>query len=415
MARPVSSLSPRSPIWLAVALLAASVAATGAPGDGSAGSTAVAGERPAMLEGEPVTAGPSPASIVDPVAAFGLWQPSPVEPSPSVVADRDPQVATAAGEAAVERRSGRVGEPVTIAFGGDIHFEGQLAAALADDPRTVLDPVAELVADADLAVANLETAVTIRGTPAPKQFTFRTGPEAFIALRDAGIDVVSMANNHGMDYGPVGLQDSLAHATVAGFPVVGIGLDAEGAFAPWSTEINGQRIAVIGATQVLDSSLIEQWTATDERPGLASAKEVDRLVTAVADARAQHDTVIVYLHWGVEGQTCPAPRQLELSDRLIDAGADVIVGGHAHRLQGGGRKGGALVHYGLGNFVFYADGGAGADSGVLLVTVAGRTIERYEWIPARLQAGVATRIDPEQEQAAVEAWEQLRSCTDLVP
>jgi len=218
-----------------------------------------------------------------------------------------------------------------------------------------------------------------------------------------------------MDYGLVGLQDSLAHAAVAGFPVVGIGLDADSAYAPWSTEVRGQRIAVIGATQVLDSSLIAAWTATDDRPGLASAKEVDRLVAAVEAARSDHDTVIVFLHWGIEGETCPAARQLELSDRLIEAGADVVVGGHAHRLQGGGRKARALVHYGLGNFVFSTEGGPGADSGVLLVTVTGPTIARYEWIPARLQAGVATHLDADRAPAAVEAWEQLRSCTDLVP
>ncbi len=270
-----------------------------------------------------------------------------------------------------------------------------------------------MMAGADIAIANLETAVTDRGTASPKQFNFRTGPAAFDALRAAGIDVVSMANNHGMDYGLVGLEDSLAHAEEADFPVIGIGADAGEAYAPWSHEVNGQRVAVIGATQVLDSSLIATWTATEEQPGLASAKEVDRLVAEVEAARLTHDTVIVYLHWGIEGQTCPAPRQQELSDQLIEAGADVIVGGHAHRLQGGGRKGEAFVHYGLGNFVFYTEGGAGADSGVLLLTINGRTIEEYEWIPARLRSGVATALDEEAAPAALANWESLRSCTDL--
>ena len=306
-------------------------------------------------------------------------------------------------------------EPVTIAFGGDIHFERMIATALDDDPSTVLSPVAEMMADADIAIANLETAVTDRGTASAKQFNFRTGPAAFEALRAAGIDVVSMANNHGMDYGLVGLEDSLAHAAAADFPVIGIGADADAAYGPWSHVVNGQRIAVIGATQVLDSSLIASWTATDEQPGLASAKEVERLVAEVRRARLEHDTVIVYLHWGIEGETCPAPRQIELSDQLIEAGADVIVGGHAHRLQGGGRKGEAFVHYGLGNFVFYTESGPGADSGVLLLTVNGRSVDDYEWIPARLQSGVATALDADSAPVGIDNWESLRSCTDLEP
>ncbi|MEM8925922.1 MAG: CapA family protein [Actinomycetota bacterium] len=303
--------------------------------------------------------------------------------------------------------------PVTFAFGGDVHFEGILATALADEPLTMLEPVGAMMADADIAMINLETAITERGSPSAKQFNFRAPPAAFDALEAAGIDVVSMANNHGLDFGLDGLEDSLLHAADAGFPVVGIGRNAAEAYAPWSTEVNGQRIAVIGATQVLDSSLIASWTATDDQPGLASAKEVDTLVAAVADARATHDTVVVMLHWGIEGQTCPAPRQLELADSLVAAGADLIVGGHAHRVQGGGIKDGAVIHYGLGNFVFYTPGGPGTTSGVLRVTMTGRTIDDYEWVPARLRNGVATRLEGDEATVALTAWNDLRTCTDL--
>ena len=316
-------------------------------------------------------------------------------------------------EAATEPPEGA--RPVTIAFGGDIHFESYLRTGLVDRPFELLDPVAELMAGADIAVANLETTITERGTPVEKAFNFRAPPVAFDALRAAGIDVVSMANNHGLDYGLEGLEDSLRSAEDADFPVIGIGRNADEAYAPWSTEVNGQRVAIIAATQVLDASLVTAWTATDDQPGLASAKDRERLVEAVEAARADHDTVVVFLHWGIEGQTCPAARQVELSDRLIDAGADLVVGGHAHRLQGGGRKGEALVHYGLGNFVFYTDSGPGTDSGVLLVTVDGRTVDDYEWVPARLRSGVATRLEGDEAASASESWEQLRQCTDLAP
>jgi Bacterial capsule synthesis protein PGA_cap len=307
------------------------------------------------------------------------------------------------------------GQPVTFAFAGDIHFEGVLRNKLAANPAAVLAPIAPVLAFADLTVANLETAITERGTPAPKEFTFRAPASALTALASGGIDVASMANNHGLDYGPEGLEDSLAAEAANGFPIVGIGHNATEAYAPYSTVIKGQRISVIGATQVLDDNLVTAWTATDSQAGLASAKVVERLVTAVQAARATSDTLIVFVHWGVEAQTCPSPTQQQLARTLVDAGADIVVGGHAHRLQGGGRLDAAFVGYGLGNFAFYAQGGPGANTGVLLVTATGRDIDSYQFKPAVIQGGVPRPLEGEAAANAVNAWNDLRACTGLAP
>ena len=277
----------------------------------------------------------------------------------------------------------------------------------------MLAPVQDLMSDADLAVANLETVVTECGTPSDKAFNFRTSPQAFVALRSAGIDVVSMANNHGMDFGLEGLEDSLRYAKEANFPIMGIGQNADEAYRPFSTEINGQRIAIVAATQTLDNALIKSWTATDTQPGLASAKEEQRLIQAIKQARSSHDTVIVFLHWGVEGQTCPSPNQTDLSTKLVDAGADVIVGGHAHRVQGGGFKGRSYVHYGLGNFVFNAPSPSGFGSGVLFLTIDGRDVQSESWVPARLKDGVATKLEGSEADTALDQWSKQRDCTDL--
>jgi len=263
---------------------------------------------------------------------------------------------------------------------------------------------------------NLETAVTERGTAAPKEYTFRAPQSSLVALAAAGVDVASMANNHGLDFGQVGLEDSLVAARAMGFPVIGIGMDDVEAYRPYRTVVRGQRIAVIGATQVLDSELITAWTASPTQPGLASAKEVARLTAAVAEARADSDTVVVFLHWGTERQTCPNPQQLELSQQLVDAGADVIVGGHAHRVLAGGRLGGAVVHYGLGNFVFYGTGGKPtAESGIFTVTVTGRRVDAYRWHPARIADGVARPLAGDEAVTALADWESRRSCTNLTP
>ena len=324
--------------------------------------------------------------------------------------------ASATTVAPTSRPGGRrgSGQAVTLAFGGDVHFEGQIRARLQANPASVMAGVAPLLSRADLAVVNLGTAITTRGTKPPnKQYAFRAPPSAFAALRAGGVDVASMANNHGMDYGRVGLEDSLDASEAAGLPVVGIGRNADEAYRPFLREVKGQRIAVISATQVLDADLRAAWTATDAQPGLASAKEVGRLTAAVRAAREQADTVVVFLDWGTEGQTCPNEAQPVLARTLAEAGADVIVGSHAHRLQGAGRLGDAFVAYGLGNFVFYKNRGPGTETGVLTVTVTGRDIEGYKWSPARLVGQLPRPLSGEAARAALAAWESLRGCTGL--
>jgi Bacterial capsule synthesis protein PGA_cap len=303
-------------------------------------------------------------------------------------------------------------EPVILAFGGDVHFEGHLRGRLGS-PKTALGPIASTLRKADLAMVNLETAITDRGTPAGKEFTFRAPPSAFAARDAAGVDVATMANNHGQDFGVVGLRDSLAAAEAANFPVAGIGRDAKEAFRAHRFTVKGQRIAVIGATQVLDASLAAAWSAGDGKPGLASAYDEKRLLAAVRAARASADTVVVDLHWGRELMNCPIDRQRALAPKLVAAGADVVVGSHAHLLLGGGFLRGAYVHYGLGNFVFYSRGGVTAQTGVLLLTMRGRAVTRVRWAPAVISGGIPIPLQGAAADRAEAAWRALRGCTGL--
>ncbi len=279
----------------------------------------------------------------------------------------------------------------------------------------MLAPVSPLLADADIAMVNLETAVTDRGTPVPKAFAFRAPSTAFSALRAGGVDVVSVANNHGMDYGAAGLRDTLAAGRKAGMPIVGAGTDDERAYAPHRVTVKGQRIAIVGATQVLDDQLVSAWTAGPEKIGLASAKDEPRLLRAVREARRTSDTVVVFLHWGLELSSCPTASQTSLARKLAKAGADLVVGSHAHVLVGGGMLRGTLVAYGLGNFVFYASREATTRSGVLRVTVTGRRIDAYRWRPARISGGIPYPLTGGERAEAVAGWRALRSCTNLRP
>lgn len=312
-----------------------------------------------------------------------------------------------------------------IAFAGDIHFEGVLADRLRD-PATALAPASTALEAADLAIANLETSVGAGGRPEPgKRFTFSASPSAFAALAAAGIDVVSMANNHALDFGRARLPSTLRaarSAAVAERPlwVVGIGRDADRAFRPALTEVGDTVVATLAASvadQDPTADRTARWAATADRSGVADAIDPTRLLDAVQRADEQADVVVAYLHWGVQGERCPSRDQKALAGRLVDAGADIVVGTHAHQLQGDGRLGRGYVAYGLGNFAWYSPGRAG----VLTLTVqppreqSGRaTVVRSAWWPAAIGVdGLAVRVSGSDAADFAADRASLRACAGL--
>jgi hypothetical protein len=164
---------------------------------------------------------------------------------------------------------------------------------------------------------------------------------------------------------------------------------------------------------VLDADLAAAWTATADQPGLASAYQQSELVAAVRAARRNSDTIVVYLHWGTETHQCPNARQEPLAAALVKAGADIVVGAHAHVPLGAGYLGTSLVDYGLGNFAFYDTTPPETDSGSLLVTATGRHIDHYQWRPAVIENGLPEPRHGEDAAAAVQGWNGLRACTNL--
>ena len=308
--------------------------------------------------------------------------------------------------------------PITLAFGGDVHFSDYVARLL-DDPATRMADLRPFLAGADVAMVNLETAITARGSEAPKEFHFRTTPAALSALKTTGVDVVTMANNHAVDYGPLGLQDTLAAVGSSPVPVVGIGADAAHAYAAAYLTVRGVRVAVLGATQVPDWTLAT-WSATASRPGVASAATPARLAAAVRAARARADVVVVYLHWGTDYATCPNSLQQQTAKALADAGADVVVGSHAHRLQAGGWLGRAYVDYGLGNFIWWRSRGQDAVTGVVTLTVdrpagaARAEVTKAAFAPLTVSPDGLPRSGPAAATAAARtAWDHLRGCSGL--
>ena len=219
-----------------------------------------------------------------------------------------------------------------------------------------------LLQDADLTFGNLETPLSDRGTPTPGKspeslragtnYLFRAPPVAAQGLAAAGFDVVSIANNHTMDYGGVALLDTLEHCEEAGVIPVGAGRDIEAAMKPVLLRRNGQKIALFAISDILPAMSVASRTS----PGVAPARGAwfnRHMPAALARARKEADWVLVSVHWGRERYTGATERQKQLGRRLIDWGADVIIGAHTHRMGPIERYHGGWIHYSLGNFVGY--------------------------------------------------------------
>jgi poly-gamma-glutamate synthesis protein (capsule biosynthesis protein) len=352
------------------------------------------------------TSSPAPARSSAAPAAPSTTRPSATIPSPTTPPTPSPASSPGA---------------LTLAFGGDVHFEDYLAP-LARDPHG-LDELRSTLGAADLSIVNLETALTERGTPIGKEFHFRAPATALRTLANAGVDAVSMANNHGADFGAVGLRDTLAARRASPIPVVGIGADQGEAFAPATLEAKGVRVAVFGASQVYEMTLAN-WSADADSPGIASAAPVGRLRTAVAKASRTHDLVVVFMHWGLDYQQCPDSLSASTARALEQAGADIVVGGHSHRVNGAGWLGRAYVAYGLGNFVWWRSREPDSRTGVLTLTVdTARARARRSATPVVTDArGSPMLVGPDgiprapgsaDRKRLTRVWEQAGACSGL--
>jgi hypothetical protein len=273
----------------------------------------------------------TPKPSAAPAASSEVVSPSPSPIAPAVSAENDPN-------------------QIQMAFVGDI--------LLASGVETIMKkngydyPYKEVKDDLqkpDLTIANLETPVTDRGMILKKEYNYRSPPPALPALAAAGLDLVNLANNHVMDYGTEGLLDTLHHLEKSGIQHIGAGHDAAEAFKPVIVQKKGIKIAFLGFSRVVPDT---SWKAGVKHPGVADTYDYKAPVLAIEKARAQADLVVVIAHWGLERTDTPIAYQTELAHRFIDAGADLIVGGHPHVLQGFESYKGKWIAYSLGNFIF---------------------------------------------------------------
>ena len=246
----------------------------------------------------------------------------------------------------------------SLGFAGDINFAddyipmGYLSAIGSEDIADGIDrEFIDIMNDMDLMWINNEFTYSERGEPLPgKAFTFRSSPSHVSFLKDLGIDIVGLANNHSYDYGEESLLDTLDTLKSAGIPYVGAGHDLEEAASPVYLETNGFTIAYVAASCAEQYIYTPEATATS--PGILLCVDDTRFLESIRTAAENADYVIALPHWGTEQSTWLQDKQKDSARAYIDAGADAVIGAHPHILQGIEFYKGKPILYSLGNFWF---------------------------------------------------------------
>ncbi len=281
-------------------------------------------------------------------------------------------------------------EEVTVSFAGDVLFSERYLAAYDQSgiPAIADAEMLSQMQDCSLFLLNEEFPFSLRGEPMEdKQYTFRTDPKYVQIFKDLGVDIVTVANNHSLDFGQDAFLDTLETLEAAGIGCVGGGHSIEEASSPAVRELGGQTFAFFGATRVSPSY---SWYATDSQPGLFQTYDPARLDEKISEASQDFDHVIVFVHWGIEYADTPEDYQRGLAQGYIDAGADLVVGSHPHVLQGFEFYDGTPIVYSLGNYLF-----SNQEKQTLLLKAvfpSAKEKPRLQLVPCRRADGVLARI-----------------------
>lgn len=271
---------------------------------------------------------------------------------------------------------------VTLAAFGDANLGDGVATVMAQ--RGVLWPwgdVGGLLRRADIAFGNLECAISFRGAPVPKQYTFRGSPAALRRIvRFAGLDVLNLANNHVGDYGSRALLDTVRSVRDAGAVPVGAGATLAAARRPVVVSRFGLRVAFVGFSDIGPGS----FAAGPGSPGTSFAS-MPAISAGVRAARRRADVVVATFHWGVERSTSENARQRGFAQAALKAGATAVIAAHPHVLQPIRRPAGRrLIAYSLGNFVWAAGSPLTSKTGILRLRLSARGVESAGLLPAQI-------------------------------
>ncbi len=218
------------------------------------------------------------------------------------------------------------------------------------DFNFVFENIKSQLLKADILFGNLEGPISSRGLRVGSIYSFRFLPTSTLALKNAGFDIVSIANNHMLDYQGVALQDTMLNLAGNGIDYVGAGKNESEAFSLKIKEIQGVKIGFLGFIGFGPAS----WKAGDDKTGMAwiSQSDFEKVKEIIIKSKEQVDVLAVSLHTGIEYQPLPNGFQKDFSKMAIDAGADLVLGHHPHVIQPLEKYNNGWIIYSLGNFVF---------------------------------------------------------------
>lgn len=246
--------------------------------------------------------------------------------------------------------------------------------------------VVDIMKSSDVMVANSEFTVSDRGTPLNKLYTFRASPNRLSIYKDMSVDIVSIANNHAYDYGEEAFFDMLDYLKKYDIPYVGGGKNIDEAKAPYYFILNGYKIAFIAASRAEKNVITPK--ATESNSGVFWAYAPTLLIETIREVKKSSDYVILLIHWGREESSTLENVQVDTGKRYIDAGADLVVGSHAHTLQGMEFYNGKLISYNLGDFIFNRET---KDTGILSISIDEYGNFKYKFTPC-MQSNYKTTL-----------------------
>ena len=278
-------------------------------------------------------------------------------------------------------------DTVTFTFAGDVLLDENYAVmstyrANGSVLENCIDQeLLEIMQGSDVFMINNEFPYTNRGTPlANKTFTFRADPANVQILKDMGVDIVSLANNHASDYGEISLLDTLDTLEGAGIPYVGAGRDLEEASKVVFYQKGDMKIGVVSATEVERMASPDTKGATENTPGTFRCFQNDALEEVIREAKKECDFLIVVVHWGTESTDELDWSQPGQAADFTAAGADVVIGAHPHVLQEIAYVNEAPVFYSLGNYWFNSKT---QDSCLVTLEIGDEGLVSAKFIPCR--------------------------------
>lgn len=282
-------------------------------------------------------------------------------------------------------------DTLVLVFAGDVVLSDNVERSV----RERTDYVFEMWKpgrEADVFMVNLEHPVTTATERVEKKFNFKMNPAYGATLLDAGISLVNVANNHIFDYGHQGMEDTMRFLDSLGIAYVGVGRNLSEARKPVVIRKKGRTVGFLGYFGGGD------YAAGRNTIGFAP-RYARFMVEDIRALKKRAEYVVVNLHWGVERALAPDEWQVRLAHRLVDAGADLIVGHHPHVLQGVERYKHATIAYSLGNFVFGGNSRHTYETGILKVTLAGAEpavelvpVSVVRWQPRPSMESVARQV-----------------------